>query len=357
MIPFSKPVYYGNERKYLLDAFDSTWISEGKYNKILEDNFKYLFNVEHALLTSNGTSAIQLAYLSLELKPGDEVIVPAYCFQACANVARELGLVPVFADVDLVTWLITPETVEPHITNRTKAIVAVDNYGYVCDVPKLRVFGIPVIEDVAEAIFSKYPNSHIFAGAQADIGTFSFHATKTITTGEGGMLITNSDNISSGAELYKSHGLKVRGTYDHILAGNNFRMTNLQAAIGVAQLEHYDKIMSLKRYLSYLYRSHLEQVGGISLPKESGNEILWSFPLLAWGYNAEWIIKKLKFYNIEARPGFKPAWELGYLGANRYASCSELSQEVVVLPLYTSMTNDEVIFICNKIKEILEDGN
>lgn len=351
MIPFSKPVYYGNEKKYLNDAFDSTWISEGAYNKELESRFRNIFDAKTCLLTNNGTSALQLAYLVGHVKPMDEVILPGFCFQAAANVAFQLGAYPVFVDVDIDTWMPTKTAIVNEITEDTLAIVIVHNYGYAQkSFAPLPVF---TIEDCSEAIFTQVNKNYV--GTFGDVATFSFHATKTITTGEGGMLMTNNPFANDRALLYRSHGLEVRGTYDHKIPGNNFRMTNLQAAIGLAQLEKMDKIIYRKQLLTKRYIQNLKGEDGVYLHPSDGDEVLWSFPVrldLSRFPESKKVQTKMLESQIEVRPGFTAASNIRYFGAKNLPTSEYLEKSVVVLPLYTSLTEEDVDKVCDKLLKI-----
>ncbi|WP_428623630.1 DegT/DnrJ/EryC1/StrS family aminotransferase, partial [Sedimenticola sp.] len=237
-IPWMEPVYWGNEEKYVVDALKSSWISGGKYTDLFEGRFANYIGAKYALTTSNGTSALHLAYLGLGLVAGDEIIVPGYCFMAAANVAINIGLKPVFVDVDRDTWCLSPADVERKITSKTKAIIPVHTYGNVSDMTPIielaNRYGLFVIEDAAESLGSKYAGQQ--SGTIGDVGTFSFHATKTVTTGEGGMVVTDNEDVYKRMVLYRNHGMGVR-RYWHEVPGYNFRLTNLQAALGLAQLE------------------------------------------------------------------------------------------------------------------------
>jgi len=196
-IPWAKPNYWGNEIQYVNQALESTWISGGPFLDKFERSFSDIFDKKHALAVSNGTTAIHLAYLALGLKPGDEVIVPGFGFQAAANIALQMKLHPVFAEVDPQTWCLAAKDAEKKITSKTKAIVPVHTYGNVCDMDAIlkivKQNQLTVIEDCAESLFSKYQGK--YSGTFGEISTFSFQATKTIITGEGGLVLTNDDEL------------------------------------------------------------------------------------------------------------------------------------------------------------------
>ena len=249
IIPWAKPKLWGNEQKYISDALESTWISGGPYVERFERIFAQYSSTPFALATSNGTTALHLAYLALGLGPGDEIIVPGFAFMAAANMALNIGAQPVFADVDADTWCVTAESIEKCITAKTKVIVPIHTYGNVCDMDSIlemgKIFGLPVIEDTAEAFSSRYKGK--LAGTMGDLGTYSFQATKTITTGEGGMVTTQNQELNNNMILHRSHGMLRKTFYWHEVPGQNFRLTNLQAAMGVAQFENLDKIIAERK--------------------------------------------------------------------------------------------------------------
>ena len=211
-IPWASTHYWGNEQNYVVDALKSTWISGGSYVEKLETEFAKFCDSPYAVTSSNGTTAIQLAYLAIDIKPGDEIIVPGFGFMAAANVALNMGAKPVFCEVDYDTWCMTDKSIESCVTSKTKAIVPIHTYGNVCDMDKLleiaHQYNIPVIEDAAEAIGSEYKGK--VAGTLGKLGTYSFHATKTITTGEGGAIVTDNLELSNKMKLYRSHGMSTR---------------------------------------------------------------------------------------------------------------------------------------------------
>ena len=247
-IPWAQPILYGMEATYVAKALESTWISGGPYVEELEKRIAEFQEVPFALAVNNGTSAIHLAYLGIGLQPGDEVIVPGFGFLAAANIALHMHAKPVFAEVDPDTWCLTAETVAPCLTPRTRAIVAVHTYGNVAPMAELcelgRRHGIPVIEDVAEAFGSRYQGKP--AGSFGTLACFSFQATKTITTGEGGMVLTRDADLHKAMLLYRSHGMNQR-RYWHEVPGHNFRLTNFQAAMGCAQLDALETIVSQRQ--------------------------------------------------------------------------------------------------------------
>ena len=252
MIPWARPKLEKNDLTHLNHAFKSNWISGGQYINKLENILKKILKAKNVLVTSSGTAAIHLAYLAIGLKKGNEIIVPGYGYLAAANISLQMGLKPIFVDVDLETFCVTSKDIEKKITPKTKLIVVFNIYGNVCDLDPIikiaKIKKIPVLEDAAESFGSLYKSKQ--SGTLADIGTYSFQATKTITTGEGGMVVTNKDKHFIGRlKAYRNHGVKDKKYY-HYLPGHNFRLTNIQAAIGCAQLKKISKIIKELKNLS-----------------------------------------------------------------------------------------------------------
>jgi perosamine synthetase len=259
-IPVYQPDLTGKEREYVLDCLESSWISsKGKYLPLFEDAFAKHVGVSFATGVCNGTVALHLALVALGLGPGDEVIVPTLTYIASANAITYCGAMPVFVDSLRNTWQMDPEDVLRKITPRTRAIMVVHLYGHPCDMDVIRGLAdkhrLFVIEDCAEAIGTKYRDRHV--GNFGDIATFSFFGNKTITTGEGGMVVTNDPTLFDRAVHFKGQGLAAHRQYWHDVIGYNYRMTNICAAIGLAQLERVDDFLSRKRALAKYYAERL----------------------------------------------------------------------------------------------------
>jgi perosamine synthetase len=352
-IPWAEPRYWGNEEAYALDALRSQWISGGPYVDRLERDISAFCGSPHVLATSNGTTAIQGAFLGIGLGAGDEIVVPGFTFMAAANIALHMGAVPVFADVDPDTWLVTAETIEKVLTERTKAIVPVHTYGNVCDMqPILELAAarsIFVIEDAAEALGSLYRDRQ--AGTIAEIGTYSFHATKVITTGEGGAIATRIPEIAERIALYRSHGVKSR-RYFHDVPGHNFRLTNLQAAIGCAQLEQVDALIEARRRV---YRSYCEAIGnvaGVRLQTMTPDcePIVWALAVAldprAFPQGRDAVIEAMRAKGIETRPGFYAASEMAHIyGPQDLPVATAIGRSVISLPSSPTVTDAEIAHI------------
>src|SRR5258706_3287091 len=273
-IPWAKPVLWGNEQKYVLAALSSTWISGGEFVDRLENEFANYCGITHAVSASNGTTALHLAYLAANLSAGDEVVVPGFAFLAAANVALHMGAKPVFAEVDPDTWCMTAEAIERCLTPKTKIIVPVHTYGNVCSMDDILSLAkkrrIAVLEDAAESFPSRYKGK--VSGTLGDLGTYSFQATKTITSGEGGMVVTRDASARDRMALYRSHGLLRKRHYWHELPGHNFRLTNLQAALGCAQLEHLETIVRERARVYRSYVAGLSRIRGV-LPQQFAKDV------------------------------------------------------------------------------------
>lgn len=357
MIPWFKPHFWGNERVYLLDALNSTWISDGEYIHRFEKEFSKLLTVKNTVTVSNGTTALQLALLSLKIKAEDEIIIPGYTFAAPANMTLAIGAKPVFADVDLDTWCVSPAEFEKKITPKTKAIIPVHVYGNVCEMNTIREIAklhkITVIEDAAEAAFSKYFGEYV--GTLGDISCFSFQATKTIAMGEGGALVTNNDILEQNARLIRNHGMRSERRYWHEEVGHNFRLTNLQAALGCAQLEKISEIINNKKRVYQSYKERLKNVDGIKMQyiHKEIEPVIWAIgvqldPSFFRG-DRNFVMAELSKQGIETRPGFysfnsMPLYNAGYLPISH-----NISQNMISLPSYPTLTVSNIDFICEKL--------
>ena len=355
IIPWSQAHFVSNEKFHLNKAFDSTWVSGGEYVQKFEKEFCKYIKSDFAISVNNGTSAIHLAYLALKLKAGDEIIIPSFGYLAAANLALLMNLKPVFADVDLDTFCVDFSSIKKKITKKTKLIVVINTYGNVCDLkPILRLAKlkkINVLEDSAESLGSKYYNKN--SGILADIGTFSFQATKTITTGEGGMVITKkSKEFKDLLNLYRNHGIKNK-RYMHLVPGHNFRLTNLQAAIGYTQLKNFNKILKNREKSYNLYKKLLQNIKGIKLQQFKSNvrPLVWTMAMVLdkniFG-SRDSIIKKMLKKKIETRNGFYSTNRLKIFKkfhSKDLKNSDYLSRNVICLPLFNGIKNSQIKYI------------
>lgn len=357
MIPWAKPHFWGNEKKYVNDALDSEWISGGSYLEKLESRFSEILGKKHILTTSNGTTSLHLAYLGLDLKRGDEVIVPGFAFLAASNLCLHMGLKPVFAEVCPKTWCLTAEAVEKVISKKTKVIVPIHTYGNVCEMNDIMNLAdkhdLFVIEDCAESLFSKYKGK--YCGTFGNINSFSFQATKTITTGEGGLVATDNEIFFKKMLLYRSHGLPVRGQYFHELPGHNFRLTNLQAALGYAQIESMNLIVAERNRVFSKYVEILNNEEGIILQKinKDVNPVIWALAIFinpkVFKQGRDKLIEQLKREGIETRPGFVSSSKLNIYTPHSLPICENLGDNVLSLPSFPTLKNEDIEFICSKL--------
>ena len=276
-IPVSEPDISGNEKKYVLDCIETGWISSlGSYVTDFEEKFSRYCGAKHGVAVNNGTSALHLALAACGIGKGDEVIIPDMTFIATANVIAYLGGTPVFVDAEPRTWNIDVTKIKSKITKKTKAIMPVHLYGHPCDMDPLRELaeenGLLIIEDAAEAHGAEYKGKKV--GALGTVGCFSFYGNKVITTGEGGMCVTNDEELAERMRLLKDHGMSAKKRYWHTVTGFNFRMTNIQAAIGVAQLEKIDQFIATKRVNAALYNKLLAGVKGGGVHRVLDNSLL-----------------------------------------------------------------------------------
>lgn len=358
----------GREEEYLLQAFRSGWVSGGLYVEKLESLAEQIFSGSAAYSVANGTLALQLSFQVLGVGPGAEVIVPAFCFQAGANVLKQLGAVPVFSDIDPLTWNQNVQTLEQALTPRTVGVLVVHNYGASAPVSEIAEWaaskGLWMIEDCAEAWFSRYRGRYV--GQYGVLSTFSMHATKPIACGEGGMVLSNDQKLRETLRLLRSHGLdRQRTHYLHLLAGNNYRLSNLLAAVAFGQLEHRERICAEQESRRRWYAEFLGGHWGCQFQHGliDAEDNLWAVAvrvpvrLLAIDRNA--ILQRLSERGIEARPGFYAASDLAYheCAKGAYPVADSVSESVVVLPCSPRLGRHDVQFICKTFADILEEAS
>jgi len=359
MIPVAEPNLNGNELKYVKDCIESGWISSiGEYVKKFEQEFSGYCGVKHGVAVANGTVALHLALEALGIKPGDEVIVPALTFIATANAVKYVGAKPVFIDSEPRTWNIDPERIKEKITKKTKAIMPVHLYGHPCDMGIINEIAekhdLKVIEDAAEAHGAEYKGKKV--GSLSDVSCFSFYGNKILTTGEGGMCLTNDEKIAEKIEQLKDHGMSKERRYYHPQLGYNYRLTNIQAAIGLAQLERIEQTIDTKRRNAKTYNSLLKNVKGITLPVEEpwAKNVYWMYSILVErGYKLrrDELIGKLKKEGIDTRPFFIPLHKMPYLDEGlKFPIAEELGEKGINLPSSVKLTKEQIEEITSFIK-------
>lgn len=355
MIPWGKPWLSGKEKEYVISALEANWISGGDFVDKLELFFTNEMD-KCAVSTTNGTTALHMAFLALGVEPGDEIVVPGFCFLAAANVAMNMGAKVIFADVSADTWCLNGESIRKVLSPRTKVVVPVHTYGNVCNMTEImdlsKEHGFYVVEDAAEALFSKWDGR--YAGTYGHIGTYSFQATKTITTGEGGMVVTDNRELYEKMKLIRNHGMNERRYY-HEVAGLNFRLTNLQAAVGVAQLENYEEGIRIRKNIDKYYRKECSPYS-VKLQKiePATDFVMWAFALRLLNVDRDTVIRKMSEMGIETRPGFYSPNRMLHLYKKSNIPVSEqLSENVISLPSYPSLSQEELHKITNSLRNIL----
>ena len=349
-IPWARIAFSGREADAVRAAVASTWVSGGPCVRALEDAFASVLSVPRTLTVANGTVALQLVYRALGIGPGDEVIVPDFAFVAAASQAIWAGATPVLADVREDTWCLDPDSVRAIITPKTRAVVAVHTYGNVCELEPLKALcagrKIALVEDAAESAFSRYRGA--YAGTIGDAGTYSFHATKTITTGEGGLVTCRDAETLRRMELLRSHGMASRGSYWHETAGSNFRMTNMSAALGLAQMERREEIVRGRKELLAIYRSLLAGIPDLAVQEFPAHvdPVVWTLGVRVLGPEPrpkrDRLMAAFESAGIEVRPGFHCASEMPAtrdLAAARtgLAVSRALAESVIALPFYPGL--------------------
>ncbi len=359
-MPIKYPVYQpsltGNEKKYVLECLDSTWISsKGKFISTFENSFASYIGVRHATSVSNGTVALHLAMLALGIGEGDEVIVPTLTYIASVNSIVYAGATPVFTDSLEDTWQMDPNDVRRKITSKTKAVLAVHLYGHACDMDALvqicKEHDLFLIEDCAEAIGTKYKNQYV--GTFGDIATFSFFGNKTITTGEGGMVTTNDQTLYDRANHFKGQGLAMHRQYWHDVVGYNYRMTNICAAIGLAQLEQVEDFIEKKRKIAQRYREGLKN-SKYKFHEESKDvfHTYWMCSILVDSpENREPLRDHLATAGIETRPLFYPVHTMPMYAQRfqKHQTAEKLGWLGINLPSYPGLNDEDIDFIIKTI--------
>ena len=319
-IPVAEPVLGEEELANVVAAMRSGWISSrGAFIGEFEERFAGFCGARHGVAVANGTVALHLALVALGVGPGDEVLVPSLTFVATANAVRYCGAVPVFADADPETWQLATADLEARVTSRTRAILPVHLYGHPCDMAPIldiaRRRGLGVIEDAAEAHGAEYRGRRV--GTFGAVGCFSFYGNKVITTGEGGMCVTDDAALAARLRLLRDHGMDSKRLYWHEVVGFNYRMTNLQAAVGVAQVKRLAEFVARKRAIAGWYAEALAPLarrGRIALHPEApwARAVFWMYSVLLrdTGRSVEEVRGRLSDRGIDSRPFFHPSHTL-----------------------------------------------
>ncbi|MHA8087410.1 aminotransferase class I/II-fold pyridoxal phosphate-dependent enzyme [Aquirufa sp. Wall-65K1] len=355
-ISVSTPLLNGNELAYVTECIKTNWVSsQGKYVKKFEEVFSQYHEGRKSLAVSNGTVALHLALEALKIGPGDEVIVPDLTFAASVNAILYTGAIPVLVDIDPVTWNIDISKIEKSITERTKAIMPVHLYGLPCEMDDIMSlatrYNLYVIEDCAEALGSTYHGKAV--GTFGDVATFSFYGNKTITTGEGGMIVFKNEATADFGALLRDHGMSKSRRYWHDYVGFNYRITNLQAALGVAQFERLDEFVSSKIQNAKFYNALFNSLSYFETPFDDKNSknSFWLYTCLVKKeapFTRDQLIEFLNQKGIETRPVFYPMHMMPpytQFVPHLIENSIDISQRGISLPSSASLSNIELEYI------------
>lgn len=367
MIPVNEPVLDGNERKYLNECIDTGWISsEGPFIREFETLFAARVGRKHGIAVCNGTAALDAALAALDLSPGDEVIMPTFTIISCASAISRLGAIPVVVDCEPDTWNMDVSKVEARITPRTRAIMVVHLYGLPVDMdPILDIAArhkLIIIEDAAEMIGQTYNGKP--CGSFGELSTFSFYPNKHVTTGEGGMVVTDDDALAEKCRSLRNLGFSPPRRFVHEQLGWNFRMTNLQAAVGLAQLERLDEFVAKKRHIFAKYTELLSGTPGIALPvpeRDFATNINWVYGIVIDDdvpFDAEQAMARLGKLAIGTRPFFWPMHEqpvylrMGMFAGETYPNAERIARRGFYLPSGLALTDAQMERVAVAVREV-----
>ena len=387
IIPVFDGEYVSNEEKYLVDAVRSGIISsQGKYVNKFEEGFSKYLNCDYGITVANGTVALETAYFSIGIQKGDEIIMPSFTIISCAIGAIRLGAIPVFVDVDSETWCIDVNKIESKITSKTKAILAVHMYGHPCDMDPIlllaKKYNLIVIEDASQVHGGEYKG--LKCGSIGDISTFSFYANKIISTGEGGMVVTSNEKYANRSRDFRNLCFLPNKRFYHLDLGNNYRMGNLQAAVGLAQLEILEKSVETKIKNGLIYRNLLSKINHVQTQTELkyAKMVYWMYCIVLsdeLNFNAVDVSAVLKErYNIITRPFFIGLHEQPvlkqylktnkfkqvlkqYLKTNKFKQVSDdlkvtekISRKGLYLPSGFNLKIEDIEYICESLNKTIK---
>jgi len=360
-IPISQPSIGEKEIAYVTDAVKSGWVSSlGKYIDMFEDKFALYCGTKYAVATSNGTTALHLALAALGVTAEDEVIIPDLTFVATGSAVKYIGAKVVTVDIDENTLCISPEAIEKAITSKTKAIIPVHLYGHPANMEEInkiaQKYNLFVIEDAAEAHGAEVNGKKV--GSLSNAGVFSFYGNKIITSGEGGMITTDDEELCKKMRYLRDHAMSKEKRYWHTEVGFNYRMTNLQAALGVAQFERIDELLAKKKEIFEWYQEGLKDVKGIRLNHQASwaKNVYWMVCLELDGYienQRDEFIQKLKAKNIDSRPYFYPVSDMPVYQETDTPVTHKVSQRGLNLPSYFDITKGQVNYICEQLRGMI----
>jgi len=365
-IPICRPVIGERELYYVTKAVEEGWIAKGRYISEFEQRFANYCGCKYGVAVCNGTAALHLALASLDVGKGDEVIIPAFTMAAVAFAVAYTGAKPVLVDADPETWCMSVDEVEWAITDRTRAIIPVHIYGHPCNMDELLAIAeehnLLIVEDCAEAHGAEVRGKKV--GSFGDMGCFSFYTNKIITTGEGGMIVTDDRSLAFRARYLGDMAFEPEPElrFFHQEIGYNYRLTNLQAALGLAQLERIESFIKARRRNAGLYTELLAEIDGITLPVEEkwAKNVYWMYGILIeddFGISRDKLMLRLAEKGIETRPFFTPMHQLpcfrsrGLFENARYPVAERLGRRGLLLPSGSDLTPEEIEYVVNAIKE------
>lgn len=368
-IPVNEPLLNGNEKKYLCECIDTGWISsEGPFVKAFEQKMSALVHRRYGIAVANGTAALEIAVRALGITAGDEVIMPTFTIISCAMAVTKLGAIPVLVDSGFFTWNMNVDEIEARITDRTKAIMIVHLYGLPVEVDKIlelaRKYHLKVIEDAAEMHGQTYYGKP--CGSFGDISIFSFYPNKHVTTGEGGMVVTNDAHLAERCADFRNLCFRKDARYIHDEISDNYRFTNLQAAVGLAQLERLEEFINLKRRMGRYYTEMLKDTEGIILPiaeTEYAENIYWVYGIVLGKdirvsnrdvqtmLAEEGIGSRTFFWCMHEQPVYKNA---GLFAGEHYKNAEYLARKGFYIPSGLALTEEQMECVADKIKTIMK---
>jgi len=369
-IPVNEPLLNGNEKEYLLECLNTGWISsEGPFVREFEEKMSARVNRKFGIAVCNGTAALETAVAALELESGDEVIMPTFTIISCAAAVVRRGCIPVLVDSDPATWNMDVSQVEEKINSKTKAIMVVHIYGLPVDIDPVldlaKKYGLYVIEDAAEMHGQTYKGKP--CGSFGDLSIFSFYPNKHLTTGEGGMVHTDDERLAERCRLLRNLCFKPQQRFVHDELGYNFRMTNLQAALGLAQLERLDEFVAIKRAMGKKYTDKLKDVQGLCLPLEQtayADNIYWVYGVViknACLVGATEVMKKLTEHQVGTRPFFWPMHQqpvfqkMGLFKGEKYPVAEWLARQGFYLPSGLALTGNQIDHVADVFRAVMKE--
>jgi len=376
MIPVNEPLLGGRELEYVTECIETGWISSsGRFIGEFESGWATYCGRRHGVAVSNGSTALQVAVAALGLEPGDEVIMPTFTIVSCAAAVLAAGAVPVLVDSDPELWTMDVTQLESRLTSRTRAVMPVHIYGHPVDMDPVLEFverhGLALIEDAAEAHGAEYLSGRDGpspewrrCGCFGELSCFSFYANKLVTTGEGGMVVTDDDELADRLRSLRNLCFQPGRRFYHESLGFNFRLTNVQAALGVAQLERIDEIVHRKREVATAYSERLADIASLQLPPEASwaRSVYWMYGLVvdeATGLDAAGFAERLRELGVDTRPFFlgmheQPALhDLGLLRDERHPVAERLARQGLYLPSGLAQTDEQVERVCAAVREVL----